>query len=244
MTDASRPADRLAVLLREAVGGLDRQAAHDMLDAALDIAAEAGDAPKQDARDLAQAAALVLSRAVASWTLPVRRPPEEWDQLAADNPAAWREDAAACMAEAYAVVPQAVLGALMFGLHALNDASPPPSILVPAEKAAGYGRNPRSRREIEQSLLAFIAAEKAAGRPVSAVRTHVATAVGQSVDAIETWAREWRKRDGGERVKGVLAAAAAFGRGEHITAPVPDEIILVRLLGLRGLADSWKAARR
>jgi hypothetical protein len=116
-------AQRLAGLLREAAGRVDREAAHALLDAALDLAEAATEAEGQDGR-LAQAAALTLSRAVAGWTVPVEQPPEDWDQLAKQDPVQWREDAALCMQIGYAAVPQPVVEALMHCLMTLNSESP------------------------------------------------------------------------------------------------------------------------
>ena len=240
MTGAAGSADRLGALLREAVGGLDRQAAHALLDAALDLAAGATDAEGRDGR-LAQAAALVLSRAVAGWAVPHERSSEEWDALAEEDPARWRADAAECMRTAPAVLPPPVVDRLMFGLFAV-DAGDQPAILSPPPKEPGYGRNPQTRRAIEQALIVWVEVEKTRGRPAAWLWTEVAAAVSQSVKAVETWKAKWRKRDGNDHVSRVLAAAASFGRGQGVPAPVPDEIMLLRLVGMRGLAENWKRA--
>jgi hypothetical protein len=241
------PADRLAALLRPAVGGLDRKAFHELLDAALDLAASATDADGRDGR-LSQAAALMLARAAAGWTVPIDRSPEEWELLAQDDPARWREDAAACMSTAPAVVPQPIIVALMHGLTSLSSSQPPPAILQPAPRAAGRGKDPASRHEIEQAILAWIVAENAKGRKAGEVWMEAAAAVGRGVDALETWKREWNRRAGKERVKEVLMAAAQYGRGNPVRSPVPDEVTLLRFVAsarggaLRALAESWNAA--
>ena len=241
------PADRLAELLRQATGTLDREALHALLDTSLDLAAVATDADCREGR-LAQAAALVLARAAAGWTVPVERSPEEWDQLAQEDPARWREDAAMCMRIAPTVVPQPIIDAFMHGLMSLSDRQPLPAILSPPRRAAGYGRNPASRREIEQALLSWIAAEKAKGRSAGDLKREVGDAVGQSVKTVETWKREWNRRAGMEHVRRVLLAASEYGRGKPIRSPAPDEVTLLRLLAkarggaLRTLAESWKAA--
>jgi hypothetical protein len=243
MTAQVSTADRLATLLQEAVGGLDRRAAHELLDAALDLAADATDAEGREGR-LAQAAALALSSAAARWTVPMERSPKDWDELAERNAAQWREDAVAYMRIAPAMVPQPVIDALMFALMGLNDHQPPPTILSPLPKEAGYGRNPGSRRALEQALLTWVELRVGAGEPAGALRQQAASAVGRSVPALEKWLAEWRMRDGEDSVQAVLSVARAVGRGEARPDPIPDELLILWLFPLRLLTESWKAETR
>jgi hypothetical protein len=236
------PADRLAALLREAAGGLDRQAAHDLLDAALDLAKGSTEAEGREGL-LANAAAITLSRAVAGWTVPVERMPKEWNQLAKNDPVSWREDAATCLRVAPGVVPQRVLDALTFGLMALNDGTQAPAILVRARKGDGYGRNPTSRRAIEQALHVWVEVMKSRGGRVTPIRARVARAAGVTLPVFTKWLAEWRGRDGREAVDRVLAAARALGRGEPVADPIPDEVLLLKLGPMEALASSWKSAK-
>jgi hypothetical protein len=236
------PADRLAVLLREAAGGLDRQAAHELLDAALDLAEGSTEADGREGR-LANAAAVTLARAVAGWTVPVERSPDEWNQLAEDDPVRWREDVATCLRVAPAAVPQPVVEALMFGVMALNDGAEAPQILACAPRPRGYGGNPASRRAIEQALHVWVALMKARGGRAGQLRKQVAKAAGVEVSAFDRWLTKWRERDGAERVDRVLAAAGALGQGQPLAEPIPDEILLLQVAPMEALAAGWKVAK-
>lgn len=229
------PADRLAALLREATGGLDRQAAHELLDAALDLAEGATQAEGREGR-LANAAALTLSRAVAGWTVPIERSPKEWTDLAKSDPVRWREDAATCLRVAPAVVPQRILDALTFGLMALNDGAKAPPILACAPRPPGYGSKPLMRDMLEQALVTLIEARRHLGVPVGAARREIAAEVLRSTRAIETWERAWKARlintgiDSAAHTARVFAAARNFVDGLPVAAPIPDELTMIRLV--------------
>lgn len=219
-----------------------REDAHALLDAALDLAEAESDA-EGEAGGLAQAAALALSRAVAGWMVPRERTPEEWDALAASDPAQWREDVAGRMRLTPALLPQPAVDQLMFALWALNGVTQP-KILEPKPASEAHRF---SKHALERAMLAWIEIEKARGRPAGVAQKAVADAVGRSPSAINSWLKEWRKEKGLDHVEAVMLASRAYARGEETLPPVPDELLLVRFLAsekasiLYSLANSWKA---
>jgi hypothetical protein len=233
------PAEDIEALLRKAKGGLDRQTAHELLDAALDLAGSAADRNWREGF-VAQAAALALSRAAAGWTVPVERPPDEWDQLAQDDPERWRADAVSCMQVAFAVVPQPVINALMFALVLLDTSHPTPAILTPAPREAGHGKSTRTRRAVEEALLLCLDIARANGR-LEKVRG--AMPVGES--ASDKWLKEWRRREGDEHVARVRDVASRIGRGENLDFALPEEFLPIRLVGgnVTELTRQWLSAK-
>ena len=227
--------------------GWSRDDAHALLEAALDIADYPTDAEEEAGR-LTQAAALTLSRAIAVWMVAGERTPAEWDHVAATDPATWREEVIERMRLTPALLPQPAVEALMFALIDLNNGQQP-AIFQPAARG-GYGKNPTSRRALEQAMLVWIEIEKARGRPARKVQEEVAAAVGRShaPRATEEWLREWRKRDGEDHVNAVLRAAGALARSKEASLPPSDELLLLQFTAsadggsLRSLAESWKAA--
>ncbi|MDB5612511.1 MAG: hypothetical protein JWQ22_164 [Devosia sp.] len=231
----------VSLILLSMRNGADRVSAHALLDAALDLAASGSDdGAGRDGR-LSQAAALTLARLVANWLVPEHHDRIDWHELADADPAGWREAVVDCLRSAPLLTPPEVLDQLMFGLMTLDDGSATPStILSPAPKASGKGSNPASRRAFEQALHAWIAMEKARGRPATTLRNEVARAVGRTVKAVDMWLLEWRRRDGPASVALVLKAAYDLGRGRAPTFPVSDEIMLLRLCSLPLLAAGWR----